>query len=134
MTKTLLFTASLATCLATASTATETLSLFDDPQAQWTLTEIDGRPFEARATLQFPEPGRVAGQAPCNRFSGAIEIDGTAIALGPLAATQMACPDLAAETAFLNSLSGMTGLTREDGLLTLRNAESGETMVFRLGM
>lgn len=134
MTKALLFTASLATCLATAATANEALSLFDDPQAQWTLTEIDGRPFDARATLQFPEPGRVAGQAPCNRFSGTLAVDGTAMTLGPLAATQMACPDLTAETVFFKSLSAMTDVALEDGLLTLRNAETGEAMVFRLGM
>jgi heat shock protein HslJ len=46
---------------------------------------------DSRATLAFPEAGKVAGNGSCNRFTGAAELNGRAIKLGPLASTKMAC-------------------------------------------
>ena len=45
-----------------------------------------------QATLAFPEEGRVAGNASCNRFTGTVTLRGDSIAFGPLATTKMACP------------------------------------------
>jgi heat shock protein HslJ len=37
--------------------------------------------------------GDVAGQGPCNGYSGSIDIDGDVVAIGPLVQTRMACLD-----------------------------------------
>jgi heat shock protein HslJ len=46
-----------------------------------------------QATLEFPEPGRVAGNASCNRFVGSVEITGQMIKIGSLGSTKMACAE-----------------------------------------
>jgi heat shock protein HslJ len=59
------------------------------------------------ATLQFPEAGKAAGRASCNRFFGTVEISGASIQFGPLASTKMACIDDAAnaqEKKYLDAL------------------------------
>lgn len=59
-----------------------------------------------RVTLSFPEAGRVAGSGSCNRFFGPAEVSGSAIKLGPLGSTRMACPEavMNQETKYLNAL------------------------------
>lgn len=59
----------------------------------WRVEELAGEavPAEAEGTLDFPEPGKLAGRAFCNRFSGKAEISGASIHIGPLMATKMAC-------------------------------------------
>ena len=47
----------------------ETISGFADRKDNWVLQELDREPFDAVATISFPEPGRIFGQAPCNRYS-----------------------------------------------------------------
>ena len=66
---------------------------------------------DSRATLAFPEAGKVAGNGSCNRFTGAAEINGSAIKLGPLASTRMACMSEAStqETGYLKALEGRSG-------------------------
>ena len=65
---------------------------------RWTLEDLGGAGVidEARATLEFPEPGKVAGSGSCNSFFGTVSIDGNAIAISPLATTRMACAEVAA--------------------------------------
>ena len=65
----------------------------------WRVEEMDGEqvPAEAEGTLDFPEAGRVAGRAFCNRFSGRVETSGSSIRFGPLAVTKMACGQSANE-------------------------------------
>jgi hypothetical protein len=46
-----------------------------------------------QATLTFPEAEKTAGKGSCNRFFGPAEISGSAIKLGPLGSTRMACPE-----------------------------------------
>lgn len=60
---------------------------------EWRLEAVGGQPALAQpqATLAFPEPGRVAGHASCNRFFGSVTIDGQQISFGQLGATRMAC-------------------------------------------
>ena len=64
----------------------------------WRLADLGGAPSipSGEATLEFPEAGKVAGKATCNRFFGTVEISGASIQFGPLAATKMACIDDAA--------------------------------------
>lgn len=47
---------------------------------------------------------QVSGHGGCNRMSGPVQINGNRIAVGGLAATRMACPALAQETAFFDAL------------------------------
>jgi heat shock protein HslJ len=120
-----------AALLAVGCTPDETLAGFADPATVWTLTEIDGSPVSAPTSLQFPEPGRIAGHAPCNRFSGTVTAPYPWFATGPLAATRRACPDLAAEGAFFAALGEMTESEVSGPVLILRNSELGREMVFR---
>lgn len=76
----------------------------------WRLADLGGQPAlpSVEATLEFPEEGKVAGRASCNRFFGTVEISGASIQFGPLAATKMACLDDAAnaqEKKYLEALA-----------------------------
>lgn len=50
---------------------------------------IDG----AEATLEFPEPGKVAGRGSCNRFTGTVEVSGESIRFGRLGSTMIGCAE-----------------------------------------
>jgi putative lipoprotein len=65
---------------------------------RWTLEDLAGAGVidEARATLEFPEPGKIAGSGSCNRFFGTVSIDGNAMAIRPLGTTRMACAEAVA--------------------------------------
>ncbi len=58
----------------------------------WTLVEMDGTAFNARATLRFGEDGKVSGQAPCNRYFSTQTAPYPWLDLGPIGATKMALP------------------------------------------
>lgn len=76
----------------------------------WKLVEIGGVAVSAhsdqREVHMLLEVGenKVRGFAGCNQFFGNYETTGDSLRLGRLASTQMACPYLDEETAFLNSL------------------------------
>ncbi|MEZ5799138.1 MAG: META domain-containing protein [Paracoccaceae bacterium] len=104
-------------------------SPFDDPGSLWQLIEIDGKPFKAKALLEFPEIGRMAGRAPCNRFSASLWSAYPWFQPGPIAATRSACPDLAEESRFLEALGRMT-LAEADGDILILTGDSRDSMVF----
>lgn len=60
---------------------------------EWVLVAIDGNEDLADIvpTLTVAADGSVAGFAGCNRFNGQFMVDGETLAVGPLAATKMAC-------------------------------------------
>jgi heat shock protein HslJ len=75
----------------------------------WKLEDLGGTPAlpGVGVTLEFPEIGKASGRASCNRFMGTVEIAGSSIEFGPLAATKMACIDDAAnaqEVRYLDAL------------------------------
>ena len=86
---------------------------------EWMLVGMDGAEVTLRATIDFSEPGRVSGQAPCNRWFAAQTADLPDFRIEAVGATRMACPDLAAEAAFFEALSLMTR-AEITGPLTLR--------------
>lgn len=96
----------------------------------WRLAELDGAPFSATATLRFPEPGRIAGEAPCNRYSGVMTTPYPWFDAGQIIATRRACPQMRTEAAFLRALSAMGEAEVIGDTLILRNA-AGREMVFR---
>lgn len=94
----------------------------------YALVSVDGNPVTYAATIDLSTPGRVAGQAPCNRYFGAVE--GTLPAFRPtgIAATRMACDRLADEDAFFALLSAMTAA--EVGADRIVLTGGGHEMVF----
>jgi len=75
---------------------------------EWLLEDLGGGGVmdNIQATLTFPAAGKTAGKGSCNRFFGPAEITGSAIKLGPLGSTRMACPEavMNQETKYLDAL------------------------------
>ena len=109
--------------------ADETVSGYADPKATYRLVEIEGEAFTARATITFPEEGRIAGEAPCNRWNAEQRVPYPWFEAGPIAATRRACPELEAEARFLTMLSEMT-LAEVQGPVLILSDDGGRAMVF----
>lgn len=117
--------ASLAACA-----GDESLTAYGAADKTWVLSEIDGAPAPARTTLSFPEPGRLAGRAPCNAYSGAQTAPYPWFEVGPIASTKAACPDLAFEQSYFAALSAMT-LSEVSGDILVLSTPEGREMVFK---
>lgn len=100
------------------------------PDRVWTLKQLNGTPFAARAKLTFPTTDEIAGVGPCNRYFGAMNTAYPQFSAGPIGSTRMACPDMAAETAFLAALEVATQAEATSDTLTL-TGPNGLTMVFK---
>jgi len=87
-----------------------------------------------KITATFTDDGKVAGNAGCNKYSGGYQVDGDAITIGPLAATQMLCNDPAdvmeTEAAFLQNMSNAATFAIENGMLTLFDKEGKKLLIF----
>ena len=114
----------------TACKYDETISGYSDPGVTWVLTELDGKAFSPRATITFPSKGKVMGHSPCNSYSSNQTVPLPWFKLGPIMATKMACPDLAAETRFFTALEAMSLAETLGDTLILSN-EDGREMVFK---
>jgi heat shock protein HslJ len=108
----------------------ETLRAYGAADRIWTLTEIDGHPFTAEATLTFPAEGTIAGAAPCNKYSASMTVPYPWFEAGPIRATKMACADLKAESHFFQALDAMT-LSEVLGDILILSTPEGRKMVFR---
>ncbi|MEI8333557.1 MAG: META domain-containing protein [Chloroflexota bacterium] len=101
----------------------------------WTLTryQVDGKvapvPDGTSATAVFAA-GKVAGTAGCNSYTGTYTVDGTTLAIGPLATTMMACQPPASdlETAYLANMGKVASFAGSATKLTLSDA-SGTTLL-----
>jgi heat shock protein HslJ len=62
---------------------------------EWLLEDLGGSGVidNARATLAFPERGKVTGNGSCNRFFGSVEFTGDLVSFGNMGATRMQCAD-----------------------------------------
>jgi len=101
------------------------------------LKELPGPQSAALPRLSRPvtvrfESGRLAGFSGCNSFSGGYQLDGDRLTIGPVASTQMACPEpgSSVETAFHEALSGTLRYLIDGDDLTF-TAASGDTLRFR---
>ena len=74
---------------------------------EWQLAEVDGSAPGWTATLNLSEPGKVSGQAPCNRYFGPVTWDADRFQVGNLAATRMACLHMQGEDVFFSLLQAM---------------------------
>ena len=107
----------------------ETVSGYAPAGATFVLQSIDDTAFSATATITFPEEGRIAGQAPCNNYSGAQTVPYPWFKAENIASTKRACPDLAAEQTYFAALSAMSLSEVSSTTLILSN-EAGRKMLF----
>ena len=107
----------------------ETVSAYGAANIEWRLVEIDGQLFASTANLRFPEPGRIAGTAPCNTYSAAMDAPYPWFDAQQLSVTRMACDDLPKERHFLQALQDMTLSEVSAGTLILSNTDARE-MIF----
>jgi heat shock protein HslJ len=120
----------VACALVSACARDETLTAYGAAGATWQLVEINGATFDAPATVTFPEPGQIAGRAPCNAFSGRVTVPYPWFATGPLAVTRALCPAIAAETRFFAALDAMR-IAEVTGDTLVLSDEMGRSMVFK---
>ena len=107
----------------------ETVAAYGASNQTWTLQEIDGQPFEASALLGFPAEGKIAGNAPCNSYTGTLNAPYPWFEVTDLVATRAACAGLEAEGFYFAALMAMTQSEVSGDVLILRN-EDGHEMVF----
>ena len=78
----------------------------------WQVESIDqeGVIDDSEVTLLFPEEGRVAGSAGCNRYFGSVTVDANSISFGNAGATMMACPEarMKQEQRFMDALNNIS--------------------------
>lgn len=108
----------------------ETISGFSSPDVDWKLESLNGKTFDATATLSFPEEGKVTGKAPCNSYFATQTAPYPWFQVENIGATRMTCADLELESEFLTALETMTISEVSGNILILTNEDSGE-MVFR---
>lgn len=103
------------------------------PQGHWLAEDIGGGGVvdDLQTTLDIAADGTVSGSGGCNRYSGKAEIDGSAIAIGPVAATKMACiaAPMDQETKFFDALDKARSWKIENGKLLL--LDGGGTVLAR---
>lgn len=126
--KSLFVAALVLMAFAKASWADGTPPVTETAKMDWVLRTVDDIPVEYTATLNLGEPGRVAGQAPCNRYFAEVQQDGDSFRLGLIGATRMMCADAAHEAAYFQALQGVETMQLMPGTLTLTGA--GHSMVF----
>ncbi len=107
----------------------ETVASYGAKEVVWQLVELDGKPYDAHATLSFADEGQLAGQAPCNTYFGEQSAPYPWFMAENIGATRKACPDLAAETAYFEALAAMTLSEVSEETLFLSN-DAGREMVF----
>lgn len=87
----------------------------------WQLEDLGGTGVldRVQATLAFTDAGRVAGNASCNRFFGAVELSGASISFGALGSTRMSCSEavMRQERRYLRALEGAERFTLDGSVL-----------------
>ncbi len=89
-------------------------------------------PDDVDVFVQFRGEGELGGFGGCNRFFGTWQIDGDAIAIGPLGATRMACPPplMVHEAALFAALEAARRFERDRIDLRLLDGEGNELARF----
>ncbi len=105
---------------------------------EWTLQDLAGTPVvaDSKASLAFPETGRVAGNASCNRFTGSVTISGDSIKFGAMASTRMACVNDQInnqEMQYLKALEAANRLELKDGAVLIHSQGYDKPLRFTKG-
>jgi heat shock protein HslJ len=88
-----------------------------------------------KVTAVFGADGQLSGSGGCNTYSSTFTTTGAdQIALGPIAATQMACPDAGSqiEQEYFAALGNVTTFQLEANHLTLRDADGATQVTYVL--
>lgn len=97
----------------------------------WAAATIDGRPVQdgIESTVVF-QGDRVGGSAGCNRYSASLESAGTALHIGDITATKMACAPAAMdqEQRFFRALEAVAAYRWADGSLILLDVDGQERL------
>ena len=100
----------------------------------WLLEDLGGTGVldRVQATLAFPEAGKVAGNASCNRFFGSVELSGTAITFGALGTTRRSCAEavMTQERRYLRALAGAERFTLDRSVLLIDYEGSDQPLRF----
>ncbi|MEI8334086.1 MAG: META domain-containing protein [Chloroflexota bacterium] len=81
-------------------------------------------------TAVFGTDGQVSGNATCNTYFGGYTTTGSAIQIGPLGSTLMACPEQEQETAYLAALQNATTYQVQGPNLEMRDASGAIQVMF----
>lgn len=83
--------------------------------------------------ITFTKDGKAYGSAGCNRFTGGYSTNGSAITIGPLASTLMACEPvkMKAEAKFLGKLDAAESYTATTTVLRISSTK-GELVFHRI--
>lgn len=91
------------------------------PYGDWTVTAIAGDPVTGEVTLAIDEDG-IGGTGGCNRFFGAVTVEGAAITFGAIGSTRMFCGGdgvMAQESAFFAALERVVRFEAAGNEMTL---------------
>jgi heat shock protein HslJ len=82
-------------------------------------------------TVVFNEDGTISGSGGCNNFNGSYEVDGSAITIGPLASTLMACEQdvMDQEAAYLAALQSAATYQVEGSMLEVRTKDGALAII-----
>ena len=90
----------------------------------------------ARIVVTFGEDGKVSGNAGCNNFNGAYEVDGEEITIGPLATTRKMCAQpegvMETEQAFLQAMGNAATFSIMGDRLTIYDKDGAKLLIFTL--
>ena len=93
----------------------------------WQVNTLNGSDVgDALVTLNFHEPGRLAGKAACNNYMASYTLEDDSFTVKTGGVTMMACPQplMKLEQQFLGALEGVNQADiTEDGQLVLRGAD-----------
>ena len=107
----------------------ETVSGYVGDSTIFALQSINEQPFQASATIDLSETGKVSGEGPCNSYSAEQSTPYPWFNLGPIAATERACEDLSAEVTFFQALQSMT-IAEVNGPILILTNDAKDEMVF----
>jgi heat shock protein HslJ len=101
---------------------------------QWQVEDIGGAGVidSSNVTLDFTEPGRIAGSGGCNRYTATLVAEGEALAVGPAAATRRMCPEalMIQEQRFFDALATVTRYGRDNtGALLFYAGDTPEPVI-----
>lgn len=101
----------------------------------WQLESMLGEtPIEGTTpTLEFTDT-ELMGDTGCNQYTGTYELDGTAITVGELIQTEMACTEpegvMDQEAAYLSTLASAASVSRTDGQLELLDVNGSVVLTY----
>jgi heat shock protein HslJ len=114
----------------TACLKDETVSGQTTASDVWVLNTMNGTSVDTQITIEFPEEGRISGQAPCNRYFATQTAPLPWFEVGPIGSTKMACPKLNLESHYFTALQQMTTAEITGDTLLLK-ADTGDSLVFK---